>query len=94
MFEDDDIGDYDMDVQLSPERGRSPPTSPFHGFPSPTGPPSSDASAVLQSEGEEGFGEGMSQSSVQVFCVDPKLGVVYFDHWSNTVTFLEFPAFP
>ena len=63
MFEDDNFDDYDVDFQLSPERGWSPPPSlsPLHGFPSPTGP-SSDASAVMQSEGE-----GMSQSSVQVF---------------------------
>ena len=48
MFEDDNFDDYDVDIQLSPERGRSPPASPshLHGFPSPTGPTSSDASAV------------------------------------------------
>ena len=64
MFEDDNFDDYDVDIQLSPERGRSPPASPspLHGFPSPTGHTSSDASAVMQSEGE-----GMSQPSVQVF---------------------------
>ena len=43
MFEGDD---EDLDFQYSPQRGRSPPASPFHGFQSPTGLPSSDANAV------------------------------------------------
>ena len=43
MFEEDD---EDLDFQYSPQRGRSPPASPFHGFQSPTGLPSSDANAV------------------------------------------------
>jgi len=41
MYEEDNL-----DFHYSPQRGRSPPASPFHSFPSPTGPPSSDASAV------------------------------------------------
>ena len=41
MYEEDNL-----DFHYSPQRGRSPPASPFHSSPSPTGPPSSDASAV------------------------------------------------
>ena len=44
MFEDAD----ELEFQYSPLRGRSPPPSPFHSFSSPTGPPSSDASAVKE----------------------------------------------
>ena len=71
MFEDDNFDDYNVDIQLSPERGRSPPASPspLHGFPSPTGPTSSDASAVMSDASAvmQSEGEGMSQPSVQVF---------------------------
>ena len=45
MFEEDDE-DYELEFQNSPLRGRSPPPSPFHSFPSPTAPPSPDASVV------------------------------------------------
>ena len=38
MFEEDDE-DYELEFQNSPLRGRSPPPSPFHSFPSPTAPP-------------------------------------------------------